>query len=773
MKITGLLQKLAIACALALTVVVFLAGKEVSADTPTPIPTPKPITAFIKPHDARVNYTGESRARAVVTDVYNVGGMDRLKVLEFSLTGEEGSYSSDLQVTDPGTYTIYWRAETNESVTASGCQTLTILLGELFRALHISNVLVNYHESYTVNVYNPKGATIVYSLSPDGPFEPEIPVITIGGEHTVYYHAEREFYEPCDGTFTITLSRDYFYPDLVRVQGYTGVYDGEPHSVIIQPKSQVEGATVLTRTYPYEPYQPGIPSFYFGNYTIEYLITSYNYRDYTGTVEFNVSCATMDDKITATGYTGVYDGEYHSVNINLDRSIAAGASIMTRTSPYESYQPGIPSFDYGNYTIEYLVTKDYYVAVSGSVEFSVSPASMEDKITATGYTGPYDRQPHGISFSVDPSLPELSYSYSVDGGDVSYEPPTFTEPGTYTVRYTATHRGYNDVTGEVNVVIIQSNMEDNVIAKDCVCTYNGGEHGIDIRVVGIEGATIWYSYSEDGPYTTRPITSSGYGLTRVYYKVTKPGYIDVTGSRDIRILVPESPSVPTEAPQPVITAAPVISQNEEVTVPDEAGQVPEGPAAKEPSAPVSEPELPFIPQSSKMEVVRDQVTISWDKVENADRYVIYGAKVGDDLEKLAEVSADGELSFTLSDMGADAHKLYVYAYYGEHLLEKSTKMIVYADNGSKTNAVSVTFEEEKIGLKVGETKTLEVTVKAADSSKKLHDTKTNPQLKFYSTNESIVSVDKNGKLTAHAKGECEIYAVALSGASDIITVTVK
>ena len=85
-----------------------------------------------------------------------------------------------------------------------------------------------------------------------------------------------------------------------------------------------------------------------------------NYNEATATYTLNVAAGTTTG-ITATGYTGTYDGQAHGITVSApeDATIKYGTTEGTynlETSPEYT--------DAGNYTVYYQVTRTNYQAVT-------------------------------------------------------------------------------------------------------------------------------------------------------------------------------------------------------------------------------------------------------------------------------------------------------------------------------------------------------------------------------------------------------------------------
>ena len=100
---------------------------------------------------------------------------------------------------------------------------------------------------------------------------------------------------------------------------------------------------------------------------------------------------------------------------------------------------------------------------------------------------------------------------------------------------------------------------------------------------------------------------------------------------------------------------------------------------------------------------------------------------------------------------------------------------VHAITGGYTskycNARSVRLNRSGLTMKVGGSKTLRASVEKVKSGKKLvnHVAK----VRYYSSNANVATVDKNGRVSAVAKGRCTIWAIAPNGVRTSAKVTVK
>ena len=255
---------------------------------------------------------------------------------------------------------------------------------------------------------------------------------------------------------------------------------------------------------------------------------TYGETDNYNSAESNVAKLTIalgKLTVTANGYTGVYDSQPHSITVKAD----TGATITYSTNGTE-YSKNNPTYtDVGEYTVYYKVVKDNYETVTGSKTVKITPAKLTG-VTAQGYTGPYDSQPHSITVTADEGA-TITYSTTSDG-NYSEENPTYTDVGEYTVYYQVEKANYETVTGSETVKITPAELTD-VTASGYTGAYDGQSHSI--TVTADEGATITYSTTSDENYSEENPTYTDVGEYTVYYKVEKDNYNPVTGTLTVEI----------------------------------------------------------------------------------------------------------------------------------------------------------------------------------------------------------------------------------------------
>lgn len=162
---------------------------------------------------------------------------------------------------------------------------------------------------------------------------------------------------------------------------------------------------------------------------------------------------------------------------------------------------------------------DNYEAAEASYTLTVNPGKME--VTAEGFEGTYDGQPHGITLNA-PEGAKVEYLINADTDEWSTNAPTFTDAGSYTVSYQVSKDNYETVEGEAIVEINKAPVEITKAprAREGL-TYTGYPQVLITAGECGTGGTMMYAlnsiadaWSENLPTATEP------GTYTVYYSVS-------------------------------------------------------------------------------------------------------------------------------------------------------------------------------------------------------------------------------------------------------------
>ncbi len=175
------------------------------------------------------------------------------------------------------------------------------------------------------------------------------------------------------------------------------------------------------------------------------------------------------------------------------------------------------------------------------------------------------------------------------------------------------------------------------------------------------------------------------------------------------------------------------------------------------------------------------VTLTWTKIEGAEGYDIFFVRCGKGAaSKVKTVNGNKTFKWTKSGLKKKtSYKAYVKAYVKKNgkktYVRTSPSVHVYTTDGTKnyTNPKSVTVKKTGVSLKKGKTYKIEAKVNKLKNGKKLIPTEHEPKLRYISSNKKIATVSKAGKITAKAKGTCNVYVLAVNGARKTVKVTVK
>ena len=166
------------------------------------------------------------------------------------------------------------------------------------------------------------------------------------------------------------------------------------------------------------------------------------------------------------------------------------------------------------------------------------------------------------------------------------------------------------------------------------------------------------------------------------------------------------------------------------------------------------------------------VKLTWQKVDGAASYFIYGSKCGKKklYKKLATVTGTSWTDRKLKK--GTYYKYIVMATDGNRTLAVSKTIHVATKGGRYGNNTGVTLKlgsrkVKKITVKAGKTKKVKAVLKQGSLKVKIHR-----KVKFESSNTDIATVTKKGKIRGISKGTCYVYAYAQNGLSAKVKVTV-
>ena len=172
-----------------------------------------------------------------------------------------------------------------------------------------------------------------------------------------------------------------------------------------------------------------------------------------------------------------------------------------------------------------------------------------------------------------------------------------------------------------------------------------------------------------------------------------------------------------------------------------------------------------------------KITISWRSYEDADGYDCYWSYCDGkrSYKKLATVKAAKD---RVTSRRLDNNRRYKYFVAAYKLIDgkkvyiaKSNPLHVALKDAKATNAKKVTVNQTNVRLKAGDTFVVRSRTRLENTNKKelLHVA----AYRYYTSDQSVASVSKTGKIKALKSGTCVIYVVANNGVYGTIKVIVN
>ena len=405
-----------------------------------------------------VNYDGAAHvsATAIIPDGMTV-----------TYTYDGRTYNTVPSFTDVGNYTVSYTVSAGDNYNnATGSYTFTIKDGTIdATSTGVDTVYDGNSYGITVTVTRPEGTTIEYSTTgEEGSWSTTNPTFTNVGTYTVYWQVTKTGYTTATGFNTVNITK-------ATLTGYSiaanadATYDGEAHASAIV--TLPEGATISYTCNDAE--YTTVPSFTdVGTYTVSYTITAGgNYNDVTGSYTFTIKEGTLD--VTGTDYTGVYDGQAHTITV----TAPDGAAVTYSETENGEYSATAPTqTNVGTKTVYWKVEKSGYTTVTGSNTIAITKKAVTITIDAK-------------SKSIGDVDPEFTATVTGlvdenDLGTITYTREPGETAGTYEIRANYTENANYDVTvTKANLTIsaptfVVETVEDYVTGYSLVLVYTDG-----------------------------------------------------------------------------------------------------------------------------------------------------------------------------------------------------------------------------------------------------------------------------------------------------------
>ena len=390
---------------------------------------------------------------------------------------------------------------------------------------------------------DPDDATIMYSENGLNYNLDISPRYTDASTYTTYYKVSKPGYKTVSGSKTVTIGRANSMLQLSAVSGVITFPDTGSFTVtknvgggalsVTSSDTNVATASVSGNTITINPAPINTES--------EAVITvksaqTTNYNEQTANYTITVKQGTII--VTAAEYDGIYDGTGHGITVTANPS---GCTIKYSEDGLTYNLDNPPRYtDASTHTTFYKVTRPGYKTVSGSKTVTIGRANSVLQLSASSGTITF---PDTGSFTVTKNVSggALSVSSSnsnvatanIDGTTVTITPAPINTESTATITVTSAQTtNYNTQIVNYNLTVKQGTII--VTASEYDGTYDGTGHGITVTASPAD-STIKYSedgltYNLDNP--PRYVDASSH---TTFYKVTKPGYKTVSGSKTVTI----------------------------------------------------------------------------------------------------------------------------------------------------------------------------------------------------------------------------------------------
>ena len=171
--------------------------------------------------------------------------------------------------------------------------------------------------------------------------------------------------------------------------------------------------------------------------------------------------------------------------------------------------------------------------------------------------------------------------------------------------------------------------------------------------------------------------------------------------------------------------------------------------------------------------------LSWNSISGAGRYQIYLGHCGNKKLRLVRTAGGGETSHNLKNL--EKNTKYNFRVIAQKKINGKWKKIstistghfVTGSNRYYTNPGSVKVKRAVLTMKKGKTAGIKAKIIKKRSNKIFLSKNHGARLRYKSSDSSIATVSKDGKITAKNRGTCTIYVIAINGVSKGVKVKVK
>lgn len=239
---------------------------------------------------------------------------------------------------------------------------------------------------------------------------------------------------------------------------------------------------------------------------------------------------------TGAGWSETSNG-YAYYNVAADQSATLGTFVFTALAQTEEVAGSFTLSDtYCEETWDSGASADVATPCANNGKVDVTIALKTDlDVTAENKTVTYNGTEQAFN-EVTCSVEGATIDYGETEGTYDLTTvPSKTDVGTYTLYYKVTAPGYAPKTGSYTLTIESAEIKYTVTNYEA--KYDNLYHTITVTVQEpAAGATITYSKTEDGEYTSdAPTYVMGNTNETVWFKITAPNYTEVKGYGTVKI----------------------------------------------------------------------------------------------------------------------------------------------------------------------------------------------------------------------------------------------
>ena len=242
--------------------------------------------------------------------------------------------------------------------------------------------------------------------------------------------------------------------------------------------------------------------------------------------------------VTATNYTGTYDGDSHTITVTVTEPEGTTVKYGTVEGTYDLDEA--PAYtDAGIYNTYYQVTKANYTTVQGSAIVTIEKAAGVISFAESSVSKTYGDADftNTLTNTGDGTVTYTSNNESVATVNSETGLVTITgAPGEATITATVTDgTNYAYATATATFSVGVNTAAITVSAEGFTGTYDSQSHTITVTVTEPEGTTVKYGTTA-GEYTLDEAPAyTDAGEYTIYYQVTKANYTTVENSAVVSI----------------------------------------------------------------------------------------------------------------------------------------------------------------------------------------------------------------------------------------------